>query len=72
MKLRSSSALLPTKRPHKPQHEDGFSVAIIPHTQEVTTLGCKGPGDLVNLELDVIAKYVESLLGGHTPEGNPQ
>lgn len=46
-------------------HDDGFSVAIIPHTAEVTTLGRKGPGDLVNLELDVIAKYVESLLEGH-------
>ena len=48
-------------------HDDGFSVAIIPHTAEVTTLGRKGPGDPVNLELDVIAKYVESLLEGHRP-----
>ncbi|HEX2576480.1 MAG TPA: riboflavin synthase [Aquihabitans sp.] len=46
-------------------HPDGFSVAVIPHTAEVTTLGTKGPGDPVNLELDVIAKYVESLLEGH-------
>jgi riboflavin synthase len=46
-------------------HDDGFSVAIIPHTAAVTTLGHKGPGDPVNLELDVIAKYVESLLEGH-------
>ncbi|QXC63437.1 riboflavin synthase [Aquihabitans sp. G128] len=46
-------------------HDDGFSVAVIPHTTEVTTLGTKGPGDPVNLELDVIAKYVESLLEGH-------
>jgi riboflavin synthase len=46
-------------------HPDGFSVAIIPHTSEVTTLGIKGPGDPVNLELDVVAKYVESLLEGH-------
>jgi riboflavin synthase len=46
-------------------HDDGFSVAIIPHTADVTTLGSKGPGDPVNLELDVIAKYVESLLEGH-------
>ena len=38
---------------------DGFTVAVIPHTQEVTTLGQKGPGDPVNLEVDVIAKYVE-------------
>jgi riboflavin synthase len=41
---------------------DGFTVAIIPHTQEVTTLGHKGPGDPVNLEVDVTAKYVERLL----------
>ena len=48
-------------------HPDGFSVAVIPHTAQVTTLGHKGPGDPVNLELDVIAKYVESLLEGHKP-----
>lgn len=46
-------------------HDDGFSIAVIPHTAEVTTLGHKGPGDPVNLELDVVAKYVESLLEGH-------
>lgn len=46
-------------------HPDGFSVAVIPHTTEVTTLGTKGPGDPVNLEIDVVAKYVESLLEGH-------
>ena len=43
-------------------HDDGFSVAVIPHTMEVTTLGHKGPGDPVNLEVDVTAKYVERLL----------
>ncbi len=48
-------------------HGDGFSIAVIPHTMAVTTLGTKGPGDQVNLELDVIAKYVESLLGGFAP-----
>jgi riboflavin synthase len=42
--------------------EDGFTVAVIPHTMEVTTLGHKGPGDPVNLEVDVTAKYVERLL----------
>ena len=42
--------------------DDQFSVAVIPHTMEVTTLGHKGPGDLVNLEVDVTAKYVERLL----------
>ncbi len=41
---------------------DGFTVAVIPHTMEVTTLGCKGPGDQVNLEVDITAKYVERLL----------
>jgi riboflavin synthase len=39
-----------------------FTVAVIPHTAEVTTLGRKGPGDRVNLEVDVTAKYVERLL----------
>lgn len=43
-------------------HPDGFGVAVIPHTMEVTTLGHKGPGDPVNLEVDVTAKYVERLL----------
>jgi riboflavin synthase len=42
--------------------EDGFTVAVIPHTAEVTTLGAKQPGDTVNLEVDLIAKYVERLL----------
>ena len=41
---------------------DGFTVAVIPHTAEVTTLGVRRPGDLVNLEVDVIAKYTERLL----------
>jgi riboflavin synthase len=43
-------------------HADGFSVAVIPHTQAVTTLGGRTPGDTVNLEVDLIAKYVERLL----------
>jgi riboflavin synthase len=42
-------------------YDDGFSVAVIPHTLSVTTLGHKGPGDRVNLEVDVMAKYVERL-----------
>ena len=42
--------------------DDGFGVAVIPHTMEVTTLGRKGAGDPVNLEVDVTAKYVERLL----------
>ena len=46
---------------------DGFTVAVIPHTAEVTTLGQKGPADRVNLEVDVMAKYVERLLKGYLP-----
>ena len=41
---------------------EGFTVALIPHTLEVTTLGLRNPGDQVNLETDVLAKYVEKLL----------
>jgi riboflavin synthase len=44
--------------------DKGFAVALIPHTLEVTTLGELGPGSLVNLEVDVLAKYVERLLIG--------
>ena len=41
---------------------DAFGVAIIPHTQSATTLGIRKVGDRVNLETDVIARYVERLL----------
>ena len=42
--------------------DDRFSVAVIPHTAAVTTLGRRQAGDRVNLEFDLIAKYVERLL----------
>lgn len=42
--------------------EDGFEVALVPHTLAATTLGSLRPGDPVNLEVDVLAKYVERLL----------
>lgn len=42
--------------------ESWFSISAIPHTVAVTTLGEKRPGDTVNLENDVIGKYVEKLL----------
>lgn len=42
-----------------------FSVALIPTTLELTTLGFRGPGDIVNLEVDVLAKYVERLAAPH-------
>ena len=48
--------------------EDGhgawFEVSLIPETLKRTTLGARQPGEMVNLEVDVIAKYVEKLLGG--------
>ncbi|MFB8211815.1 MULTISPECIES: riboflavin synthase [unclassified Streptomyces] len=47
---------------------DYFTISLIPTTLALTTLGIKGPGDPVNLEVDVIAKYVERLLGHGTPE----
>jgi riboflavin synthase len=52
---------------------DGFTVAVIPHTMAVTTLGAKGAGQAVNLEVDVIAKYAERLLaaGLETPYREP-
>ena len=47
-------------------HPDGVSVAVIPHTLAVTTLGEATPGDPVNLEVDMIAKYLERLMEGRT------
>ena len=44
--------------------EDGFAVALVQHTLAATTLGNLAPGDKVNLETDVLAKYVERLLPG--------
>jgi riboflavin synthase len=42
--------------------DDGFAVALVPHTLAATTLGALAPGDEVNLEVDVLAKYVERLV----------
>jgi riboflavin synthase len=49
--------------------DDGFTVAVIPHTQQVTTLGVRGRGDRVNLEVDITVKYVERLLSWRDREG---
>lgn len=38
---------------------DWFTIALIPHTREVTTLGRRRPGDRVNIEVDILGKYVE-------------
>ena len=48
--------------------EAGFQVSVIPHTGEETTLLKKVPGDLVNLENDVVGKYIEKLLGSRKNE----
>jgi riboflavin synthase len=45
-----------------------FTVSLIPETLARTTLGAKQPGERVNLEVDVIAKYVERLLGQRTDQ----
>jgi riboflavin synthase len=50
--------------------DDSFDVAVIPHTLAVTTLGHKDPGAAVNLEADLIAKYIERLLVPTSREGN--
>ncbi|MDB4964857.1 MAG: riboflavin synthase, alpha subunit [Myxococcales bacterium] len=42
-----------------------FTVSLIPHTQTATTLSDKGLGGVVNLEVDLIGKYVEKLVGGY-------
>ncbi|MFI1101578.1 riboflavin synthase [Streptomyces sp. TLI_146] len=47
---------------------DYFTISLIPTTLALTTLGRKQPGDPVNLEVDVIAKYVERLMGAHGQE----
>ena len=49
--------------------ESTFSVGLVPFTQEHTTLMKKGPGDKVNLESDIIARYVEQLLDERYLEG---
>ncbi len=47
-----------------------FSVGLIPTTRELTTLGIRRPGELVNIEVDVIAKYVERLAWPHLGSGS--
>ena len=42
--------------------ETGIDIALVPHTLEQTTLGSRAPGDFVNVEVDILAKYVERLI----------
>lgn len=46
-----------------------FSVMLIPHTLSVTTLGVRAVGDPVNIETDILGKYMEKMLGAMTPAG---
>ncbi len=48
-----------------------FQVAIIPHTWEVTTLSTLKAGDNVNLEIDMLARYVARMIGADAPQGKP-
>ena len=50
---------------------DSFTVALIPHTLAETTLGSLAVGDAVNLETDLICKYVARLLAAGAPGGGP-
>lgn len=52
--------------------DESFAVSVIPHTGASTTLLEKKPGDMVNLETDMIGKYVEKLLGLNREEEKPQ
>ncbi len=47
-----------------------FTAGLVPHTTEVTTLGSLQPGQPVNLEVDIVAKYVERLLAERSPEAD--
>jgi len=59
----SAVSAVPDRDTH-PDADAWFEVSLIPTTLRETTLGARGPGEPVNLEVDVIAKYVERMLGG--------
>ena len=46
------------------RESDNFSVSVIPHTAQLTTVGFKNKGDRVNIETDMIGKYVERFISG--------
>ena len=49
---------------------DSFTVAIIPHTAKITTMGMRRPGDRVNLEVDLVGKYIERLIAPWKDRGD--
>ncbi|MBI4234315.1 MAG: riboflavin synthase [Chloroflexi bacterium] len=53
------------------QGDSWFTVAVIPYTFRNTGLGSRKPGDVVNLEVDILAKYLERLLRGEGSEASP-
>ena len=53
-------------------NDSGFSVSLIPHTAKETTLGFKDVGDSVNLETDIIGKYVEHMLSWNKKHGQQE
>jgi riboflavin synthase len=61
----SAVSAVPGPETH-PDADAWFEVSLIPTTLRETTLGARAPGESVNLEVDVIAKYVERLLGGRS------
>jgi riboflavin synthase len=50
--------------------KNGFTLIIIPHTARLTTLGFKGPGDTVNLETDILGKYVARFMNREEDKNN--
>jgi riboflavin synthase len=48
--------------------EDWFTVTLVPHTQSAVVMGTEGPGYVVNLEVDVLGKYVERIIGARLDE----
>ncbi len=48
-----------------------FRVSVIPHTREITALSEKKPGDVFNIETDMIGKYIEKLTGAYLKEDKP-
>lgn len=50
--------------------DDGFEIALIPHTKAVTTLGSKQIGNRVNIEVDLLGRYIERLLTNQSPKSD--
>ena len=51
-------------------YSDSFTISLIPHTAHQTTLGAKNPGDMINLETDIIGRYIEKFLKVGETENN--